>query len=288
MISSMTGFARRVEETRWGEMTWSLRSLNHRSLDISIQMPERFRPLEAQFRRRIVESFSRGRVDAFLLFSRAVSATEKSRLDESVLQSLMVYAEEIKRRSPEAPELTVAEVLKWPGVIQIDEEPGEELSEALIQSLEDTLGDLIRDRHREGRLVEEILQEQLQQFKSGSVKARGLIPEAQARFQERMREKLAELDVEVDPARWEQEVGLMLTKLDVAEEIDRIDLHVAEFERVLAEDSVVGKRLGFLLQELVREVNTLGSKTLHHPLSSLSVDLKVTLEQMREQIQNVE
>ncbi len=288
MISSMTGYARQIKETDRGELTWALRSLNQRSLDIHINLPDKFRPVEAQCRRKLNESFERGRIDASLLFNRAPTHSEPDLLDQSVLTSLFAHAEEVQKHSPDATALSIAEVLRWPGVICIDEEPDEAFFELTLQLLDESIDELTMDRRREGEQVEEILQVKLKLFKASCVEARNLIPEAQQSLRERFKEKLEDLDVEVDPGRLEQEIGLALTKLDVAEEIDRIDLHVAEFERVLAEDSVVGKRLGFLLQELVREVNTLGSKILYFPLNSLTVDMKVILEQIREQVQNVE
>lgn len=288
MIASMTGFARRIEKTNWGEATWSLRTLNHRSLDVSLQMPDTFRPLESQCRRTLVESFSRGRIDASLSFSRAALSDDERLLDDEALESLLVYAQSIEQRVPGTPALSVAEILKWPGVIRTDAEPDQLLNEKIVGLLGETIADSIRDRHREGALVEDILIEKLKIFKADCIKARKLIPEAQQSLRDRMSEKLAELDIEVDPGRWEQEIGMALVKLDVAEEVDRIDWHIAEFEQVLAHDSVVGKRLGFILQELSREVNTLGSKTTYYPLNALTVEMKVTLEQIREQIQNIE
>ncbi len=288
MISSMTGFARQIKETDRGELNWALRSLNQRSLDIRINIPDQFRPVEAQYRRKLNESFERGRIDASLVFNRVSAGSETGLLDQAVLTSLFAHAEEVQKYSPDATALSIAEVLRWPGVISIDEEPDEAFFGLTLQLLDESIEELVMDRRREGGQVEEILQDKLKLFKSSCDEARKLIPEAQQSLRERFKEKLEELNIEVDPGRWEQEIGLALTKLDVAEEIDRIHLHVVEFERVLAEDSTVGKRLGFLLQELVREVNTLGAKTLYFPLNSLTVDMKVILEQIREQVQNVE
>lgn len=288
MISSMTGFGRCVVNSKWGDFSWNLRSLNHRSLDINIQVPERFRALEAQCRRSIAESFERGRIDASLSFTHANPDFHTESLDVSLVRHLLQFNEEIQQQFPHATALSVAEILQWPGMISSGKHDDEELSKSIIGALNEALTDLSGDRRREGALVVEIVLEKLALFKDSCAQARILIPQAQKSMQDRFSEKLAELDLEVDPGRWEQEIALALIKLDVAEEIDRIELHVAEFERVLAEDSVVGKKLSFLIQELVRETNTLGSKTSHYPLSSLSVEMKVTLEQMREQIQNIE
>ena len=288
MIASMTGFARRVEKTQWGEITWNIRSLNHKSLDVSMQVPEPFRALESQCRRAIVESFSRGRIDASLSVTRTGADCETPLLDEAALQSLLAYANSVRQWAPDASPLSITEILRWPGVVNTDAEPEQELAQSVVATLGQTLADLTNDRQREGALVKAILVEKLEQFKTGSKEARQLIPAAQRNLQDRMVEKLGELDLEVDPGRWEQEIGLVLVKLDVVEEADRLDLHVAEFERVLTEESVVGKRLGFILQELGREVNTLGSKSMYYPLNALMVEMKVILEQIREQIQNVE
>ena len=288
MISSMTGFGRCVVNSQWGDFSWNLRSLNHRSLDINIQVPESFRALEAQCRRSIAESFERGRIDASLSFAHANPNFRAESLDVSLVRHLLEFNEEIQQQFPDATALSVAEILRWPGMISSGEDEDEELSKRIIGALNEALTDLSGDRRREGALVVEIVLEKLALFKDSCTQARKLIPQAQKSMQDRFSEKLAELDLEVDPGRWEQEIALALIKLDVAEEIDRIELHVAEFERVLAEDSVVGKKLSFLIQELVRETNTLGSKTSHYALSSLSVEMKVTLEQMREQIQNIE
>lgn len=284
----MTGFGRSVANSERGEITWHVRSLNHRSLDISIHLPERFRVLESKCWRPITEMFQRGRIDAALSFSRASSEFQTEMLDASVVRQLLAYSSEVQQKFPDAAALSAADILKWPGMISAGDNEDEAIVETILATLSSALTDLAADRRREGALVAEIILEKLSLFKDSCSEARELIPQAQNSMQERFSKKLAELDLEVDPGRWEQEIGLALIRLDVAEEIDRIDLHVAEFERVLAEESVVGKKLSFVLQELVREANTLGSKTPHYPLSSLSVEMKVILEQIREQIQNVE
>lgn len=288
MISSMTGFGRCVVNSQWGDITWNLRSVNHRSLDIHINVSERFRPLEAKCRRMIAESFERGRIDASLSFLNANQEPRASSLDASLVQQLLAYNEEIQQQLPDSTGLSVAEILKWPGVINADQDDDEQLYEQVVASLDNALKNLTADRRREGALVEKLILEKLELFRHSCVQARELIPQAQQSMQERFSKKLAELDLEVDPGRWEQEIGFALVKLDVAEEIERIELHVTEFVRVLDEDSVVGKKLSFVLQEMSREANTLGSKTTHYPLSSLSVEMKVILEQIKEQIQNIE
>ena len=288
MMSSMTGFAQFVAEVEGGEAAWDLRSLNHRSIDIHLQLPELFRPLEAQCRRILATHLSRGRIDATLTFTTTGAESDDYGIDDSLLDLLLGYSKAVQQRTPDASALSVADILKWPGVIQADPKYDEILSEQVLQLLESATATLTAERQREGALIEDVLWDKLNLFKVGCAQANQLIPEAQQNLKDRFIEKLAELELEVDPGRWEQEIGLALVKLDVAEEIDRINLHVAEFERALQNESVVGKKLGFILQELGREVNTLGSKTSYYPLNSLAVEMKVTLEQMREQIQNVE
>ncbi|MYD78852.1 MAG: hypothetical protein F4239_08215, partial [Gammaproteobacteria bacterium] len=211
MISSMTGYARQIKETDWGELTWALRSLNQRSLDIHIHLPDQFRPVEAQYRRKLSESFERGRIDASLLFNRVSARSETNLLDQSVLTSLFAHAEEVQKHSPDAASLSIAEVLRWPGVICIDEEPDEAFFEFTLQLLDESIEELAMDRRREGDQVEEIFQDKLKLFKSSCDEARKLVPEAQQSLRDRINEKLEDLDVEVDPGRLEQEIGLALT-----------------------------------------------------------------------------
>ena len=182
MIASMTGFARRVEKTQWGEITWNIRSLNHKSLDVSMQVPEPFRALESQCRRAIVESFSRGRIDASLSVTRTGADCETPLLDEAALQSLLAYANSVRQWAPDAAPLTITEILRWPGVVNTDAAPEQELAQSVIATLGQTLADLTNDRQREGALVKAILVEKLEQFKTGSKESKTTYPCRAAQF----------------------------------------------------------------------------------------------------------
>ncbi len=287
MISSMTGFARRSSDSQWGDVHWELRSLNHRTLEISLNMPEQLRYLEKRCRQALAKKFSRGRIDATVKVHFCGRELTADSIDDKVIKSIAEVSERIHELFPDCAGLSASELLHWPGVIAPLGAQDTEFDEFIFENFLKALEDLASDRLREGAQIQAVLEQKLASVLRSSEQAAGLIAEAQRNARERLSERLDEVEVELDPTRLEQEVALLLIKSDVSEEFDRFRLHASEFRRILDKESAAGKRLGFVLQEMNREANTLASKSTHYPLNSLMVDMKVVLEQIREQIQNI-
>ena len=287
MISSMTGFARRIEKTQWGAIQWEARSLNHRGLDVSFRLPDTLISLEPKCRRILSARINRGRIDAFLRLDRSETDTSTFELNTNVLKEFLAHAENVRQFTPESSPISVNEVLKWPGVLTANEEESTELNQIILDTFEELVSDLDNDRVREGERIQTLLVEKVEELKQFQVRLVEMVSDAEAAERDRLKTKLAGLDIEIDADRVAHEIAIALIKSEVNEEVDRFQVHLNELERVLLEENIAGKRLGFLLQELGREVNTMSAKSAYVPLSTLLVDVKVTLEQIREQIQNV-
>ena len=286
MTLSMTAFARRERSTPWGDLTWELRSINHRYLEISPRLPEDIRRLEPRIRELLSGQISRGRVDCNLRFQ--PKDTELADVDEEVVRRLIGLAGKMADMAPALQPLRIIDVLHWPGVIKATEIDPEGLEQEVLDSLRQALEELMGHRRREGNRLSEIILERLAEAETLISKVREILPVVVEAYRKRLEQRLGELRNEVDPTRLEQELVLFLHKSDVQEELDRLMLHIDEVRRALDEPKPVGRRLDFLMQELHREANTLGSKSIDAGLSAASVDLKVMIEQMREQTQNIE
>lgn len=289
MIHSMTAFARGDEANQAGALTWEIRSVNHRYLDTSMRLPDGFRSLENDFKEVVRQKVSRGKVDATLRFE--LDGAEKQTtiaLDDARIQALMAAQAQVQSQAPEATPLTVSQILAWPGVVKAEKTDYDELFDTARQLLVKTLDDLVEGRAREGtRLVAFIEQrcDQIESIVSQVTERREVVVDgARARLMQR----IEGLDLEIDPQRLEQELAIQAQRLDVTEELDRLGAHLAELRQILSSGKAVGRRLDFLMQELNREANTLGSKSNDAVTTRFSMDLKVLIEQMREQIQNIE
>ena len=287
MISSMTGFARRIEKTQWGAIQWEARSLNHRGLDVSFRLPDTLISLEPECRRILSARINRGRIDAFLRLDRSETDASTFGLNTNVLKEFLAHAENVRQFTPESSPISVNEVLKWPGILTANEEESTELNQIILDTFEELVSELDNDRVREGERIQTLLVEKVEELKQFQVQLVEMVSDAEAAERDRLKTKLAGLDIEIDADRVAHEIAIALIKSEVNEEVDRFQVHLNELERVLLEENIAGKRLGFLLQELGREVNTISAKSAYVPLSTLLVDVKVTLEQIREQIQNV-
>jgi uncharacterized protein (TIGR00255 family) len=288
MIRSMTAFARREVGTETGVLSWEIRSLNHRYLEPGLRLPEELRAAEATVRERLARRLARGKVECTCRYRPLAAGAVPVDIDADNLSRLLVACKKVAAELPAAVPLNPLDILRWPGVLQenvVDPEPL--VSSALIL-LDQTLDELVAGREREGEQIAALLRQRCDAMSVLVMKARELLPGIRTALRTRLEARLAELDIPADPGRLEQELVLQLQKLDVDEEMDRLQNHVGEVRRVLDRREPVGRRLDFLMQELNREANTLGSKSVSSETTGISVELKVLIEQMREQVQNVE
>ena len=287
MIASMTGFALVNREVPGGRLALELRSVNHRFLEFQCRLPDELRTLEGTLRETIAARLARGKVDCRVSFNNVATNT-LSAPDSVALEGLAQSAALVQKRFPDSRPLSVWEVLHAPGVMAEHQAPPESMREALLAMLKEALADLDATRLREGEKLAVMIGERLTGIEAIVKQATPLIPAAVAAFQEKLSARLSEALQAPADDRIRQEVVLFAARIDVAEELNRLSAHVQEVRRVLKQGGAAGKRLDFLMQELNREANTLGSKSATTDLSKLSVELKVLIEQMREQIQNIE
>ncbi len=288
MIRSMTAFARQELETAAGDLAWEIRSLNHRYLELGVRLPEELRAMETAVRERVGARLGRGKVECSCRYRPAASASVPVDVDSDNLTRLLSACDTVSARLPASGPLNPIEVLRWPGVVREEAIDAAPLMAQALGLLEQTLDELLQSREREG---EQIRQQLLQRCDAMDVlvqQARSRLPEIQQALREKLQTRLADLDTAADPGRLEQELVIQIQKSDIDEEMDRLQGHIEEVRRVLDRDEPVGRRLDFLMQELNREANTLGSKSVAIDTTNISVELKVLIEQMREQVQNTE
>jgi uncharacterized protein (TIGR00255 family) len=285
----MTAYARHSASLDAGQLTWELRSVNQRFLDVGLRLPEEFRALEPGVRTRLKARLGRGKVDVSLKFQPDGSATAaEMRVNLELARSLLRVHDEIAELAGGSAEPDLVHLLSWPGLIEQGEGEFEQAYEPALEAFDRAIDELIAAREQEGRAIAEMLEQRLAGIETQSREVRERLPEIRRALDQRFRERLDALAVEAEPGRVEQEVAIQLLKLDVDEELDRLEAHVAEIRRVMQLDEPVGRRLDFLMQELNREANTLGSKATLAEVGRAAVELKVLVEQMREQVQNVE
>jgi uncharacterized protein (TIGR00255 family) len=288
MIASMTGFARREASGAWGTLACELRSVNHRFLEIGFRLPEEMRSLEPELRQLAMRELKRGKVDCTVTYRAPEGAARALDLDADTLQRLLARVREVAAALPAQHTIDVLEVLRWPGVIREAEGGNEALFDAFRQLYSEALKELAATRAREGARLKELIEQRCASLETLVAQVHARLPEVQARIRARLAERVAELTANVDSERLEQEVAILLQRLDVAEELDRLTGHIAETRRVIGGREPAGRRLDFLMQELNREANTLSSKSQDLETTRAAVDMKVAVEQMREQVQNVE
>jgi len=288
MARSMTAFARQELVKDWGTLTLELRSVNHRYLDVSIRMPEEFRSHESKIREKISAKLARGKVDVGLRFSRTESSSGEITIDKELVQQIANASREVDHILYNPAAVLSLDILRWPGVIKSPELDTNELTTALFELVDDTLKDMLEGREREGEKLAELISQRCQSISEVIVKVKKRLPEIMQIWREKLLSRIQDASVDVDENRLEQELVMIAQKTDVDEELDRLTTHVVEVERVLKDKKPIGRRLDFLMQELNREANTLGSKSIDTETTKASVDLKVLIEQMREQIQNIE
>ncbi|NNK37201.1 MAG: YicC family protein [Xanthomonadales bacterium] len=289
MIRSMTGFASAERQYEFGRMTWEVRSVNHRYLEIGFRVPEEFRVLEPEIRRILGEFLSRGKVDAALRFVPAASAVSSNLvLNRELLDRLLDLHAEIGEVTGLDREPDPQALMRWQGVIEERPPDAEPLHEAALELLAKAAAGLQASRGREGQQMDAAIRERLDSIETWVERIRGWLPEIRDGLREKLLTRIEDLQQPLEPGRLEQEVAFLAQKIDVDEELDRLAAHVTETRLVLDRDDPVGRRLDFLMQEFNRESNTLSSKSVDNRTTQAAVELKVAIEQMREQVQNIE
>ncbi|PIJ49643.1 YicC family protein [Erwinia sp. OLTSP20] len=287
MIRSMTAYARREIKGDWGNAAWELRSVNQRYLETYIRLPEQFRSLEPVIRERLRSRLTRGKVECGLRFDANLQAQGDLILNEPLAVQLVKAANWVKMQSDEG-EINPLDILRWPGVMSAGEQDLDAIAEALMDALNHAIDDFIAARESEGNALKSLIEQRLAGVSSEVSKVRAHMPDVVKWQRERLVSKLEDAEVQTDSNRLEQELVMMAQRIDVAEELDRLDAHVKETYNILKKKEAVGRRLDFMMQEFNRESNTLASKSINAEITTSAIELKVLIEQMREQIQNIE
>ncbi|MCZ6829124.1 MAG: YicC family protein [Gammaproteobacteria bacterium] len=288
MINSMTAFARECGACSQGALVVELRSVNHRYLDCSFKLPEQLRGLEPGWRDLLRSHLSRGKVECQLRWQAEQPGATALVIDGQKLQSLLQAIGEVEQLLENPPAVSALDILLWPGILEQGESGADEVLALATEVFKQALAGLADNRAREGAKLGQFIGERLQRVNTELARVRSLLPELLQQQRQRIEKRLAEIDTELEPQRLEQELVLQAHKADVGEELDRLQVHVEEVERVLAKGGPCGRRLDFLMQELNREANTLSAKSISNTTTQNAVELKVLIEQMREQIQNLE
>jgi len=288
MIRSMTAFARQQGHGDYGELTWEVRSVNHRFLETTVRLPEELRGIEPAVRDRVTARLGRGKVECNLRLKAAGAGSVELQVNERMVEQILAAADKMAHRLHSSHQLSIMDVLRWPGVMETAEQDFTPAQEAALKLLEQTLDSLLEAREREGARLSDLIAQRVLGMRTQVETARERMPLVIEAVRERLRARLAEVAENLDEERLEQEMALLAQRLDADEEMDRLRTHLDEVSRVLEQDEPVGRRLDFLMQELNREANTLGSKSADSETTAISVEMKVLIEQMREQVQNIE
>jgi len=288
MTNSMTGFASGDCSTEYGDLVWELRTVNHRYLETHFKLPDGFRGLEPALRDLTAGKLKRGKLDATLQFRAATQTKTELQINEALAIQVIRQAENLATKIADPEEFSGLDILRWPGVVTENAIDTTELFQPAQELLSTSLDSLCSARAREGARIQVMLEDRLDQIAVLSEQVRKRMPEVLARIRERVLERAKTLEARIDDDRLEQELVMLAQKMDVAEELDRIDAHIAETRSAFTMDGAIGRRLDFLMQEFNREANTLGSKSADPTTTKNAVDLKVLIEQLREQVQNVE
>jgi uncharacterized protein (TIGR00255 family) len=289
MISSMTAFARIQHQSEWGGLTCEMRSINHRYLEISTHLSDTLRVLEMPIRERIREHIKRGKVECNIRYQAGHGRQgELFTINEVLAKELSGASEKVAKFLSQPGNINPADIMRFPGVLETKEANVEVLQKEVLLLVEKTLADLIAARNREGEELKRLFLQRMDLIQAELAKVRERLPQVMVDQQERLLKRFNDLKIELDPARLEQEMVMFAQKIDVSEEIERTETHINEVRRMLKQGGMVGRRFDFLLQELNREANTLGSKSVDPIVTHAAVEMKVLIEQVREQVQNIE
>ncbi|QMV12932.1 YicC/YloC family endoribonuclease [Vibrio spartinae] len=288
MIYSMTAYARKEVKADWGTAVWEIRSVNQRYLETYFRLPEQCRSLEPILRERFRKRLARGKVECHLRFEVNPSAAGELTINETLAKQVIDAASQVMHMTGELSRINPFQVMQWPGVMETPEHDMDTINTSLLDEFDGALTEFIESRGREGENMKALIEQRLDAISQEVTKVRAHMPEVIEWQRERLLNKFEEANVELDPGRIEQELVLMAQKSDVAEELDRLDSHVKETKNILKKGGSCGRRLDFMMQEFNRESNTLASKSINTEVTASGVELKVLIEQMREQIQNIE
>ncbi len=288
MIRSMTAFARKDAQGDWGTLTCEIRTVNHRYLEPSFRLPEAFRELENRFREELRNQLKRGKVDVSMRLQSADNVTQSFEVSEEMAQAVNEAANHINRMLDNPAHINALDILRWPGVLSVPEQDYGPAKEAATGLFEQTVAELASVREREGERLRPLFEDRLSTMAELVSEVRTRMPELLEAQEKSLRERFEKAKVELDPDRITQEMVMLAQKSDVAEELDRLDAHIGEVADTLKSEDAIGRRLDFLMQELNREANTLSSKSIDAGVTRIAVDVKVLIEQMREQVQNLE
>ena len=287
MIYSMTAFARLEVKKDWGDAVWEIRSVNQRYLENFFRLPEQFRGLENSLREKLRQSLTRGKIECSLRIETKKQTNAELNLNKELANQVIQSLQWIKTQAGEG-EINLTDVLRYPGVVEAQEQDLDAISQDLLTAFDDLLTDFIAMRGREGEKLNDIIQQRLDAIAVEADKVRSQMPAVLQWQRERLLQRFEDAQINLDPQRVEQEMILLAQRVDVAEELDRLQMHVKETTNILKKGGAVGRKLDFMMQELNRESNTLASKSINADITASAVELKVLIEQMREQIQNLE
>ena len=287
MIYSMTDFAHLEIKKEWGNAVWEIRSVNQRFLETYFRLPEAFRHLEMGLRERLRNSLTRGKVECSLRVELAQASNNKIALNNDYAEQVITSLKTLQSIAGEG-EINLVDVLRYPGVVDAQSQDLDQIAQDLLAGFEQILADFIAMRGREGENLQAIIQQRLDSITEIAQSVQNQMPEVLQWQKDRLQQRFDELNLQLDPQRLEQEMVLTAQRVDVAEELDRLQLHVKETSSILKKGGAVGRKLDFMMQELNRESNTLASKSINADIPNSAVELKVLIEQMREQIQNLE
>ena len=287
MIYSMTAFARLEVKKDWGDAVWEIRSVNQRYLENFFRLPEQFRGLENTLREKLRQSLTRGKIECSLRIETKKQTNSELNLNKELANQVIQSLQWIKAQAGEG-EINLTDVLRYPGVVEAQEQDLDAISQDLLTAFDDLLTDFIAMRGREGEKLNDIIQQRLDAITVEADKVRSQMPAVLQWQRERLLQRFEDAQVNLEPQRVEQEMILLAQRVDVAEELDRLQMHVKETTNILKKGGAVGRKLDFMMQELNRESNTLASKSINADITASAVELKVLIEQMREQIQNLE
>jgi uncharacterized protein (TIGR00255 family) len=288
MARSMTAFARLEASTAGGRAVWELRSVNHRFLEVSLRLPEEFRGLDHEIRNRLSARLNRGKLDCTLRFEAAARDQSALKVNTELARQIVNAAATVAALLPQPASINPLDVLRWPQVLEAPQADFDLVSKSVLEALDKALGQLLENRDREGEKLKALVLDRCTDMSAITKIMRTRVPEILAALRARQVARITELAGTLDPARVEQECALLIQRLDVAEELDRLGAHIVECHRVISAGGAAGKRLDFLAQEMNREANTIGSKSLALEQTRAAMDLKLLIEQLREQVQNLE